>query len=355
MADDELAVCRQRFADFARSVERSAPLYAELASGVAADDHLTGLLLAAPVAQRQPVLLFACVHWLLLHDPHDPLAAWYPNLTAAPRRSGAIDAFARFVRAHDDELRSLLSTRATQTNEIGRSSLFLPAFAMLDAECGPLARIDVGASAGLNLLAGAFHYDYEPGGAVGPADASVRLHCRTEGAVPVPTVLPRFAAAVGLDPNPVDVRDPDQARWLEACVWPDEVERFHRLEAAIALARTVGVDLRRGDAVTDSAALIAELGRRGHPVLTTSWVMNYLTADERREFVAALDRAAAEQDVSWVYAENPALCPELPGGEVQGDDPNLPTSLVLVRWRGGRRTAVLLARCHPHGRWMRWV
>ena len=83
--------------------------------------------------------------------------------------------------------------------------------------------------------------------------------------------------------------------------------------------------------------------------------MNYLTPDERREFVAALDRAAAEQDVSWVYAENPALCPELPGGEVQGDDPNLPTSLVLVRWRGGRRTAVLLARCHPHGRWMRWV
>ena len=58
------------------------------------------------------------------------------------------------------------------------------------ASVGPLARIDVGASAGLNLLAGAFHYDYEPGGAVGPADASVRLHCRTEGAVPVPTVLP---------------------------------------------------------------------------------------------------------------------------------------------------------------------
>ena len=355
MADDDLAVCRQRFADFARSVERSAPLYADLASGVAADGHLTGLLLAAPTAQRQPVLLFACVHWLLLHDPNDPLAAWYPNLTAAPRRSGAIDAFARFVRTHDDELRSLLSTRATQTNEIGRSSLFLPAFAMLDAECGPLARIDVGASAGLNLLAGAFHYDYEPGGAVGPADASVRLHCRTEGAVPVPTVLPRFAAAVGLDPNPVDVRDPDQARWLEACVWPDEVERFHRLEAAIALARTVGVEVRRGDAVADSAALTAELGRQGHPVLTTSWVMNYLTPDERREFVAALDGAAAEQDVSWVYAENPALCPELPGGEVQGDDPNLPTSLVLVRWRGGRRTAVLLARCHPHGRWMRWV
>jgi hypothetical protein len=355
MADDQLAVCRQRFADFARSVERSAPLYAALSAGVAADERLPGLLLSAPVAQRQPVLLFACVHWLLLNDPHDPLAAWYPNLTATPHRSGAIEGFRRFVGVHESELRSLLGSRSTQTNEIGRSSLFLPAFAILDAECGPLARVDVGASAGLNLLADSFHYDYEPGGAVGPADASVRLHCRTEGAVPVPPALPRFAAAVGLDPNPVDVRDSDQARWLEACVWPDDVERFHRLEAAIALARTVGVDLRRGDAVADTAALIAEVARRGHPVVTTSWVMNYLTPDERREFVAALDRTAADQDLSWVYAENPALCPELPGGEVQGDDPNVPTSLVLVRWRAGRRAAVLLARCHPHGRWMRWV
>ncbi len=212
----------------------------------------------------------------------------------------------------------------------------------------------MGASAGLNLLAGSFHYVYEPGGEVGPR-SPVELHCRTKGAVPVPAALPHVAMAVGLDANPIDVRDPAQARWLEACVWPDEVERFHRLEAAIAIACEVGVDVRRGDAVAAVADLVGEASASGHPVLTTSWVMNYLSADERVAFVAAVDAVAAGRDVSWVYAENPALCPELPGAQSEGDSPNVPTSLVIVRWRGGRRTADLVARCHPHGRWMHWV
>ena len=73
------------------------PLYAALSEGVAADEALSGLLLAAPSGQRQPVLLFACVHWLLLNDADDPLAAWYPNLTNEPRHDRALEAFTRFV------------------------------------------------------------------------------------------------------------------------------------------------------------------------------------------------------------------------------------------------------------------
>ena len=78
MADDELAVeapCGDApplFADFARSVERRAPLYAALASGDRRDDALAGLLLAAPAAQRQPVLLFACVHSIAARTTRRP-------------------------------------------------------------------------------------------------------------------------------------------------------------------------------------------------------------------------------------------------------------------------------------------
>ena len=122
-----------------------------------------------------------------------------------------------------------------------------------------------------------------------------------------------------------------------------------------AIAIELGVDVRRGDAVATVGRLVEEASASGHPVLTTSWVMNYLSADERVAFVAAVDDVAARRDVSWVYAENPALCPELPGAQSDGDSLNMPTSLVIVRWRGGRRTAELVARCHPHGRWMHWI
>ena len=50
-------------------------------------------------------------------------------------------------------------------------------------------------------------------------------------------------------------------RWLEACVWPDQVERFERLGAAIEIANRVGVDVRRGDAVES----VADARRRGRP------------------------------------------------------------------------------------------
>ena len=59
------------------------------------------------------------------------------------------------------------ATRSTQTNEIGRCALLLPAFGLVAAEVGALAHLDVGTSAGLNLLLPRYRYRYEPGGEVG--------------------------------------------------------------------------------------------------------------------------------------------------------------------------------------------
>ena len=42
---------------------------------------------------------------------------------------------------------------------------------------------------------------------------------------------------VGLDLSPVDPYSDDDARWLLACQWPDNPERFGRLRAAIENAR----------------------------------------------------------------------------------------------------------------------
>ena len=55
------------------------------------------------------------------------------------------------------------------------------------------------------------------------------ITCATRGDVPVPAAHPPIVAAIGVDTDPIDVGDPLQARWLEACVWPDQVERFERL------------------------------------------------------------------------------------------------------------------------------
>jgi hypothetical protein len=363
----DIAACRRMFRDFGRHSASTAPLYATLAAGIADDPELAAFLLLAPPEQRQPVLLFACVHWLVIHEPDSELGRHYPNLHRhAPNHGGPnlhrgpkaagdpVAAWRRFCDAHRDQLTELLATRRTQTNEIGRAALLLPPFGLLADDVGPLAHVDVGASAGLNLLTPEFDYSYVPGGTVAKGSAVV-LSCGTRGDPPVPARHPEIAAAIGLDASPLDVGDPAQARWLEACVWPDQVERFERLAAAIEIANEVGVEVRQGDAAGDVAAVIADAAASGHPVVTTTWVLNYLSADRRRQFVDALDVAGATRDLSWVYAENPVLCAELPGAPRRSPGGDEPTALVLVRWRHGERTAVHLADAHPHGRWMHWI
>jgi hypothetical protein len=351
--DAELA---RGFEELARAALPRAPLYAALSRGIAERPELAALLRHAPPEQRLPVLLLACVHDLLLREPDQPLARWYGSIDEHPRRPddpGLVAAFADFVAARRTLLTELLAVRRTQTNEVGRCALFLPALGLLADERGDLARIDVGASAGLNLLLDRYEYHYRPGGDVG-GPSGVVLTCGTRGDVAVPAEMPRFSSRRGIDLSPLDVTDPDAARWLEACCWPDQTDRFRRLHAAIELARADPPDLLTGDAVTSLPEVVEQVAPSGHPVVTTSWVLNYLDGEDRRRFVATLDRLGSRLDLSWVGVESPARTPELPWPPTDDASDGELTHLVVAVWRNGRRTVERLATCHPHGFWLRW-
>ncbi len=349
-----IEVLAGRFRSFAdTSTATRAPLYSRLSAAAADDPDLLRLLHAAPETQQIPVLLFAAVHHLLLQGLGPELAAFYPNLTERPRIGDPVPLFRSFAVDHAEAVTELIATRHTQTNEVGRCAQFVPVLAMVERECGPLALVDVGTSAGLNLLLHRYSYEYEPGGVVG-ADSTVHIHCATRGDehVPVPRALPIISRAIGLDVMPIDVLDDDEVRWLEACVWPDQADRFARLVAAIALARTARPDIRRGDAVDDLPAIVREASASGHPVITNSWVLNYLPQRVRDRYVATLDVLGREFDLSWVIAEAPAQTPGLPVPTT--DPPEEITVVSLVTWRAGQRCVRRLATTHPHGYWLRW-
>ena len=345
---DDLATM---FHQFALSTQTRAPLYARLSESIAGDPGTARLLLHAPHRQRMPVLLFAAVHALLLDDPDADLRRHYPNLTDAPDDGDPYPAFRSYCEQHEPQLAGLLANRNTQTNEVGRCALFLPALAHLADKCGPLALVDVGTSAGLNLLLDRYAYVYEPGGAVG-GPSPVELVCGARGPVPVPATLPPVVDRVGLDQAPIDITDPAEARWLEACVWPDQADRFDRLRAAIEVAQHDPPAIVRGDAIQDLAGTIDSRTGGGHPVVMNSWVLSYLTTDEREAYVAALDEVGARRDLSWIALEAPAQTPGLPWS-VQ-DEGSERTVLLHATWRDGRRDVGWLADAHPHGFWLHW-
>jgi hypothetical protein len=353
--DSEL---QHRFANFATTSGARAPLYAQLSQMVARDRALYRLLHHAPTTQRLPVLLFACIHELLLERANQPLARWYPNLTAAhrsPTDAQLPQVFGAFVASNRERLVQSLATQTTQTNEVGRCGSFLPALGLLGDEVGPLGLLDVGTSGGLNLLLDRYDYRYASadGATAQVGDTStVTIDVDTRGEVPVPATVPTIVARCGLDQRPIDVTQVNEARWLEACVWPDQADRFHRLVAAINIARTHPPELLAGDAVTSIAPAIERVGAAGHPVVMNSWVLNYLTSHARVAYLHELERIGAERDLSWVYAEAPAHIPELPNSP----DPKGAhrTVLTMVRWRNGERIVDHLATVHPHGFWMHW-
>ena len=348
----ETAELQQMFREFAVTTAPRAPLYARLSAAIADDPEVAGLLAAAPPSQGIPVLLFAAVHDLVLRGHAPDLAAHYPNLTDTPAADDPWPAFRDLCHREGPTIRGLLATRHTQTNEIGRCALFLPAFGLVAAQTGhPITQVDVGTSAGLTLLWHRYGYEYEPGGAVG-GPSPVVLPCSVRGAVPLPTAMPRHAPGIGLDLQPIDVTDADAVRWLEACCWPDQADRFHRLEAAVELARAAPPEIRQGDAVATVSAAVREAAAHGHPVVTTSWALSYLPEDGQRAFVAELDRVATEVDLSWVSVESPAQTPGLPIPSTAATE-HL-SVLALTTWRGGERRVHRLGTAHPHGHWLHW-
>ncbi|MFT4109465.1 DUF2332 domain-containing protein [Propionicimonas sp.] len=303
----------------------------------------------APGPARVPVNLFAAVHYLLLADRDAPLARFYPNLAGATVATGdPVPAFLAYCDDHAEEIRRLVATRLPQTNETGRSALLVAGFGRLPA--GPKAHLDVGASAGLNLLLDRFAYD-DGDSVLGESPLVLECSVRPPGRR-LADRLPTIASRLGLDAHPLDLAEGDDVRWLEACVWPDQSDRFRRLERAVEIFRAHPATVRSGDAVDDLAAAVASLGP-GDPVVTTSWALSYLDPSRQQEFVAELDRIGTGRDLAWVWAESPPVVPALPvDAALRGDDL---TVLGVSTWSGGVRTDRSLARCHPHGYWLRWL
>jgi hypothetical protein len=234
------------------------PLYAAISRSVADDPELLALAAAAPPSGQQPNVLLAAVHYLVRGGMAQPLAEVYGG-RADPALAPAL--FRDVCLSHRRDVSAMLARRHTQTNEPGRAALLAVGLAAAcDLVGEPISLLDAGCSAGLNLLIDRYRFDYGPMGTLGPVDSPVTIACALSGPALVPTRLPTIAARLGLDRSPVDVTDPDDVRWLLACVWPD-TGRLARTAAAIELTRQYPPTILAGDMVRDLDAALDTLDR----------------------------------------------------------------------------------------------
>src|SRR5512138_1338138 len=316
--DEELA--RER-----RAVEgRSAP-YAralELLPGVLAGAE--GRFVAAAWSERRffawyerPLLLLAALRHDVLAEgePHALWPAFGPDADEAAVDADALRAALAGAR---DRVYDALARRTVQTNETSRAIAWLWPAALAGASGGarPVAIADVGASAGLNLVADALPPIWSDGDGA-PIDVARGV---------------RAVSRLGLDPAPLDVLDADDARWLHACVWPGERERAARLLSAIDAFRAARIRPDAPVLVPIAAANVParldllSAAERGALVLATQTVVrDYLDPADRAEYERGMRAWLATHpagEALWVELEAAA------GGGGPQHDGGLPAALV---------------------------
>lgn len=316
--DDVIA----EYLDFAAYAAGDSPCFEEWARGVVDDPEVLAWLGTLPTIKRQPNLVFAAARW---HGAPAP---------------GPYAGLRRVLLGQEPDVRATVMARATQTNEVGRLATLVPVLALVE---GPLALVEVGASAGLCLFPDRYDYAWPPLGGLRGSGGPV-LTAQASGPLPLPARHPEVAWRAGIDLDPLDVNDPDATAWLENLVWPEQDERRRRLRAAVDVARQDPPLLVRGDLLDRLPDLLEQAAPHGTPVVLHSAVVAYLDEPGRRRFHALMTDLVAAGRCRWISNEGPRVLPALTGGL------DVPPGRFVTALDGVR-----VALSHGHGHAVDWL
>ena len=312
----------EEYRDFASYAAGDSPCFEEWALGVVDDPEVLAWLGTLPAIKRQPNLVFAAARW---HGAPAP---------------GPYAGLRRTLLDREPEVRATVLARATQTNEVGRLATLAPVLALVG---GPLALVEVGASAGLCLFPDRYDYAWPPTGALRGSGGPV-LTAGATGPLPVPTAHPEVAWRGGVDLNPLDVSDPDATAWLENLVWPEQEQRRQRLRTAVEVARHEPPRLRRGDLFDHLPGLLDEAATFGTPVVFHSAVVAYLEEADRSRFHDLMTDLVDEGRCRWISNEGPRVLPGVTGAR------EVPPGRFVTALDG-----VPVAYSHGHGHAIDWL
>ena len=337
-----------RFRRHAAALVRSgrSPLYVRLMGSAADDIDAGGVVarlfagIATPAGSVPQLRLMGALHYLVLSGRAPALAAFYPSAGGEKPVDGVWPVAVAAMEEQFEQVRERLHRRV-QTNEPGRSAvLFAGLLWLADRHRRPIRLLEVGASAGLNLIAD--RYSYVVGGRE-LGDPASPLRFVDPWTPPPPIDLERTASALrivaraGCDLSPLDPTHADDRLTLLSYIWPDEPHRIDRMRAALSVAERDRVRVAPRPA---SQWLPEALDAAHADELTVVWhsvMRQYVDSDEW----AAIERALEGRSGLVRLSMEPTLDREVRMRLTVHDPVGAPE--------------VLLAVCDDHGLPIRWA
>lgn len=344
---ERIRALSKQFHSFAKQVyHNSSPLYEQLSSNISEDHEVLSLASYSRKGEVVPNLLLGAVHYLLLKEMRHPLADFYPSIVGAPKRcEDSYPFFRSFCLDRANEIRGLISSRLVQTNEVQRCACIPPALPLISDQTQgqSLSWVDVGASAGLNLMWDQFAYEYGGGVLYGESSSPVYINCPFKGELrpTLPDMFPPVPFRVGIDLEPIDVADPDARLWLRALVWPEHAKRAELLGKAVQLALEHRPRVTRGDALDVLPRVLSDLRKETVVCVFHSITLYKWSPESCNRFWGMLTerskgRSLFEISFEWWKGK---------------DQPELS----LASYENGVKNEKLLAYSNPHVEWMEWI
>lgn len=360
---------RQR--DFAAATSplsaRLCDLLAGCLAGDGADDLADWLVDAAQTRASfdVPMLLLAGLHRDVLASVPEAadLARYFPTVGGdcppdAPQLAAVLRAA---ILARRAQLTEFLRTATVQTNETARGLCWLLPV------CSPgwpaVHLVDLGASAGLNLVADQRNFRLTGPGTVSSwpdlgrgEPAQFTVECEGPPCPPPLHPLPAILSRTGCDLAPFALDRPEAEQTLAAFVWGDQTRRLAMLKRGITAFHQVNrgpapVRLHPADLPADLPSFLDTCCRwsDGTPAVLCN---TYLTA-----YLA--DKGAALQPLIATWAANqnrPVLWLQWEPLRQEAEPPHLGwLAWTADFWQAGRHARWQLAWVHPHGTQLIWL
>jgi hypothetical protein len=318
-------------------------------SGVAKDAEILAIAAMAPPGQSAPRLLITSVQYLYLRTKKSSVAGLYDYTLSED--SVSFDTFRSFCLDHQDEISRLVSSPllpTTTSMNFNRAAQLLPAFGFVYELSGkkPLALVEIGASAGLNLLWDKYGYNYG-GGMAYSRGSSVQISCELRGACvpPLPDKLPSVASRVGIDLHPVDILNDDIARWLIASLSPRSLisarsDTEARLERIREIVRRESPNVMKGDAIDLLRGVLEHAPQEAALCIYHTHTLEQFSIHKIKKLFQIATEFSQRRDVYQVSIEHLR---------------RKPPDLELILYRKSRMRRRLLAHCAESGAWLEWI
>lgn len=331
----------ERFKLFAeKECKGSSELYEFLSLKIAEDDELLTLASQAQNGQPIPNLFLGAVHYLLLCGKNHKLKEYYPSLVEQPLRLiNSFGNFRDFCNLYKDEMIDLLKSKLVQTNEVRRCAYLYPTFSYIYNNVRrPISLIEIGTSAGFQLLWDQYRYTYQTEETYGNEASTLHIQSEIKGPnIPVLNkTSPPVAHRYGLDLHINDVRNSEDSLWLKALIWPEHNERRELFEKAVESIQNNKVTLIEGDGIALLPKVVEEIPNDTILCVFHTHVANQIPSELKHKLLEVIKSIGQKRDIFHLY------------NNIWDEYLHLDSVI------NGKEENQIIGKTEGHGKWFEW-